>query len=462
MSDLIPISANPEAGFRKQQLGEGFASIASCIFAVCNTMVGGGTVTLPYAFRSAGLIPSIILLFIVGALSRLTIQLLAVMIEKTGIASYDRLGHRSFPKYGSAGVQAVELVNTLGCLSSYLVIMTDQAEGLLDNAGVKDGILHQRWFILVVLILIFALPLSMLRNLDSLRYSNFFSLACLLYTGFLVAIRGVEDVEHHHACSPKLFKWDLGIFAAFPIIALSFTCQINVCQVYRELKNRSPARMSIVSTLSVLTCLCFYLFLGIFGYVQHCGATPGDILKEYPADDRMVQIARLALLISFGFTYPLLCAPCRHAVFSVTSSMFSSDSKKVKQPAPSENTHLVNADTADYAATKARVPLELDDDDEGSHTHLLPYRLHIIITLCIIAVSFLVALAVPNVENIFDLMGAMTAASLAFVMPSLFYLQIVPGHNTRSTKVLFVFGVFAVVACTSAISYNLITTGHPN
>lgn len=96
---------------------------------------------------------------------------------------------------------------------------------------------------------------------------------------------------------PKSF---LSMLQAFPIIIFAFSCQVNVCQIYEELK---PATSSIrdtsddVSTLAllkskqkmmkritrngILLCMSLYLMIGVFGFLDFTTTTADDILINY-------------------------------------------------------------------------------------------------------------------------------------------------------------------------------------
>lgn len=63
--------------------------------------------------------------------------------------------------------------------------------------------------------------------------------------------------------------------------------------------------------------LVFYAAVGVLGYSNFCALTNGDILINYGSEVIPAQVARIAMMVSFVFTYPILCYPCRHALDSI-------------------------------------------------------------------------------------------------------------------------------------------------
>jgi hypothetical protein len=97
---------------------------------------------------------------------------------------------------------------------------------------------------------------------------------------------------------PKSF---VSMLQAFPIIIFAFSCQVNVCQIYEELK---PASSSITDTSDdepnvmtllklkqqmmkqitrngIILCTTLYLLIGVFGFLDFTKTTTDDILINY-------------------------------------------------------------------------------------------------------------------------------------------------------------------------------------
>ena len=57
------------------------------------------------------------------------------------------------------------------------------------------------------------------------------------------------------------------MFTSWSILLYAFSCHPNVLDVYRELKDRSEKRMSVVLKSIIFTANNFYVLVGFFGYV---------------------------------------------------------------------------------------------------------------------------------------------------------------------------------------------------
>ena len=96
---------------------------------------------------------------------------------------------------------------------------------------------------------------------------------------------------------PKSF---VSLLQAFPIIIFAFSCQVNVCQIYEELKPVIPSvrdtsddisnvtiltlkqqMMKRITRNGILLCTSLYLLIGVFGFLDFTTSTTDDILINY-------------------------------------------------------------------------------------------------------------------------------------------------------------------------------------
>jgi len=398
------------------------ASIPFSIFNLTNTMIGGGTVAMPFAFKSAGLGLSLIFMVVILVFSDYTQWLLVrcgTLAGKLG-HTYEDVGRRAYGEIGVKIVQTVEIFNTFGVLCAYLVIIADQSK-VLDEWLSPDFILlrwHSKLF-LVTAVVVAITPLSLLKNISFLSVPSMLSLLAIGMTGLAVMIRGFTHAEKADpaaglpACDIDWFHLDNNMLYALPVVTLGFTSHINLYAVYGSLKNATPGRMSVVSHVSMICAMVFYVGVGTLGYMTFCSETPSDILTGYSSSDNLIQVCRVLMIASFIFSYPLLCFPCRHAVEQVFFK-----GKPFSWPR------------------------------------------WIAITLTIIATTFVVAISVPNVAPLFALVGSITATMLVFVMPPLFYLKLHPDplFSTPSkifAAVVLIVGSLFGTGATAAVIYNI-------
>lgn len=204
------------------------------------------------------------------------------------------------------------LYTTLSC-TSYFVIIGDLLLGICGYFFPGVEILQSRSVVVPCVCVAFIFPLCMMRScrfvpfsllaVDSLRYVSVVSV--LAVVGVVVVIVQ-QFIEYHHVNETvEIMHWSSGFIRMVPVVCVSYNCHYNAPRYYKELKNRSMPRISLVVALSTLIVFLLYLSGSVCGYLQFGNATLGDILKNYPSDALAPALGRLGLLVALIFTFPV-------------------------------------------------------------------------------------------------------------------------------------------------------------
>ncbi|KNC51166.1 solute carrier family 38 member 5 [Thecamonas trahens ATCC 50062] len=386
-------------------------------------MIGGGTVAMvqPFAFKSAGIGLTLIFMLIILVFCDYTQKLLFRSSRIAGKAgrTYEDLGRVAFGERGVKVTQIVEVLNTFGVLIAYQVIIADQSDIL--KRWLSDDFILLRWhsklFLLVAVVAVI-MPVSMARTMKFLAIPSMLSLLAIGITGVAIIVRGIEHAgsatksSQIPSCSVEFFKFETNLLLALPIVTLAFTSHINYLHTTDALKRPTPGRVALVSHTSMILSAVFYIAVGILGYSTFCDSTPSDILVGYSPSDDLIQVSRVLMIISFMFSYPLLCFPCRNAV---TQILFKG--KPFSWPR------------------------------------------HISITLIIVVLTYLVAISVPNLGVVVGFIGSITATALSLTLPTAYYLKIADGPITSADKLpalaVLILGTSFGIAATAASIYNI-------
>lgn len=181
-------------------------------------------------------------------------------------------------------------------------------------------------------------------------------------------------------CTAKLFVISSKSAYAIPTMAFSFLCHTAVLPIYCELDRPSKVRMQRVTNLSIGLSFILYLVSALFGYLTFYARVDSELLQGYDVylpRDILVMTVRLAILLSVLLTVPLIHFPAR----------------------------------------KAAVLLLF-----GARP--FSWLIHCLTTVCILAVVLILAIFVPDIRNVFGVVGSTTSSCLLFVFPGLFYLRI--------------------------------------
>ncbi|XP_047466967.1 probable sodium-coupled neutral amino acid transporter 6 [Mugil cephalus] len=378
------------------------ASFASSVFNLMNAIMGSGILGLAYAMAGTGIIGFCILLILVSSLASYSIHLLLKLCDQTGINSYEDLGGKALQKPGKVLVGIAILIQNIGAMSSYLFILKSELPATISsflsqdntgNAWYEDGRL-----LLIIVALAVVLPLSMLPKIGFLGYTSSIAFFFMLYFAVVVVIKkwSIPCPLPHNVttlsgdfqisnssdseCTPKLFVISSKSAYAIPTMAFSFLCHTAILPIYCELDRPTKVRMQNVANISIGLSFLMYLISALFGYLTFYAHVNSELLLGYDAympRDILVMTVRLAILLSVLLTVPLIHFPARKAVI-----------------------------------------LLLFGDRPFS------WLIHIVSTLIILSMVLLLAIFVPDIRNVFGVVGSTTSSCLLFVFPGIFYLKI--------------------------------------
>ncbi|XP_072127487.1 probable sodium-coupled neutral amino acid transporter 6 isoform X1 [Mobula birostris] len=372
------------------------ASFASSVFNVTHAIMGSGILGLAFAMANTGIIGFCILLLIVAFLAAYSVHLLLELCQQTALTSYEDLGFQAFKTTGKVLVAVAILIQNIGAMSSYLFIVRSELPAAI------AGFLHNHhgtpWYLngqilLIIIVICIILPLALLRKIEFLGYTSGLSILFMVYFTAVVIVKkwfipcplfnGTVDYVHNFSsdeCKPKFFQISYKSAYAIPTMAFSFLCHTSVLPIYCELKRPSKSKMQNVVNIGVTLSFSVYMLSALFGYLTFYGKVDSQLLhtySQYLPHDTLIMSVRLCLLFSVVLTVPLIHFPARKSLMLLCFS-----------------------------------------NRPFSYIH------HIVVTLVIQILIVLLAMYVPNIQNIFGVVGSTTSAALLFIYPGLFYLQI--------------------------------------
>ncbi|XP_056283165.1 probable sodium-coupled neutral amino acid transporter 6 isoform X2 [Pseudoliparis swirei] len=417
------------------------ASFASSVFNLMNAIMGSGILGLAYVMANTGILGFCILLLLVSTLAAYSIHLLLKLCDQTGINSYEELGGRALQKPGKVLVGISIIIQNMGAarlrrrraeaiaplpslaarpsglwpcplgifdhrsMSSYLFILKSELPAAIDSFLNPESIGHA-WYedgrlLLVLVTLCVVLPLSMLPKIGFLSYTSSIAFFFMLYFAIVVVVKkwsipcplphnvttlsGAFKISNSSdsECTPKLFAISSKSGYAIPTMAFSFLCHTAILPIYCELDRPTKARMQNITNISIGLSFLLYLISALFGYLTFYAHVDSELLLGYDAympRDIMVMVVRLAILLAVLLTVPLIHFPARKAAILL---LFGG------RP--------------------------------------FSWLIHIFATLIILGGVLLLAIVVPDIRNVFGVVGSTTSTLLLFVFPGMFYLKLNTG-----------------------------------
>ncbi|XP_052183586.1 amino acid transporter AVT6C-like isoform X2 [Diospyros lotus] len=401
-SPLLPKLNSPEP------LPERRPSVLGAVFNVSTSIIGAGIMSIPATLKVLGVIPAFLSIVLVGILGDVSVEFMMRFTHSGQSKTYAGLMFESFGRFGSVAVQICVMITNLGCLIIYLIIIGDVLSGNQSEESVHVGVL-QEWFgihwwntrvVALLFVLVFImLPLVLFRRVESLRFSSAVSvLLAVVFVGicFVMAISALLEGTTK---SPRLLpQLDNGIsffnlFTAVPVIVTAFTFHFNVHPIGMELGK--PADMAVAVRISLILCAVIYFTVGVFGYLLFGDSIMADILVNFDrSSDSAIgpvlnDMVRLSYALHLMLVFPLLNFSLRG---NLDELLFPT-----KPPLATD--------------TKRFVPL----------------------TLGLLAFTYLLAIAIPNIWYFFQFVGSTSAVCIAFIFPA----SIVLSDNNNNLGLYF-------------------------
>lgn len=324
-------------------LGTEGASSLSSVFTLCNSAIGAGVLSLPYAFSCAGLVGCMLLCLVVAGLEAFTMYVLSKYAERYGgAASYGLLIRRALGRKTAAGLSAVTLAYLWGSCVAYMVIIADTFTSLSRQHLGPEAWASQRALVLLaagLLVLVMCFP----RDLQALERVSFLAVLGFLYTAAAVLVRGTQTAlarppEERWADVP-LFRFDFQALFAISIVVFGFNCHANVVGVFYELEHNPhrlvmplPARPEdyhalgslapkpytfkligmlgvVISAMSII--LVGYSCVGVAGFVAYPASVSSNVLNSFPPGDPWIEAAQAIIGCVVLAHWPLNHNPAR-------------------------------------------------------------------------------------------------------------------------------------------------------
>jgi amino acid permease len=318
------------------------ATLSAAVFSLVSTIIGGGVLSLPYAFRHTGIILGIIYIILIALASNFSIYILISASRRAhffhlennnngngninsnvntrekptiGINSYEELAYTAFGSKARILTLVLMLCLIYLAAMAYLILMRDLLAPLIQfGCGVILTPLQRS--IALWLAVVSILPLCCMRSMNSLRFTSVISVSAMMILAVVICFRSIDRNFVQHKFDSEAILWvNTDISAslyAFPIISVAYLCHFNVLPLHSELQAPSRKRVRTFINWVIILCTTIYTVIGIFGYLFALNLTDGNILNNFHSDDHLITIGRLGLLFTIIFSFPLLILPARN------------------------------------------------------------------------------------------------------------------------------------------------------
>ncbi|KAL9323598.1 hypothetical protein ACSQ67_008455 [Phaseolus vulgaris] len=405
------------------------ASFCGAVFNLSTTIIGAGIMGLPACVKKLGMVPGLLAIILTGLLTEKSIEFMIRNSRAGNLSSYGSLMGDAFGKYGKALVQICVIVNNIGVLIVYMIIIGDVISGTSSggthHSGVLEGWFGVHWWtgrtfvVSFTTVAVFA-PLVSFKRIDSLKFTSALSVG--LAVVFLVIAVGISifKIIIGGIGMPRLFPIItdltsiLELFTVVPVLVTAYICHYNVHSIDNELEDSS--QMHGVVRTSLALCASVYLLTSFFGFLLFGEGTLDDVLANFDTDLGIPLGSVLNDAVRFSYAAHLVL------VFPIVFYGMR-----------------VNLDGLLFPSSR---PLSQDNFRFAS------------ITISVIGVIFLGANFIPSIWDIFQFTGATAAVCVAFIFPAAIILGDRHKIATKKDKILSVFMIVLAVLSNAVAIYS--------
>ncbi|KAL6317425.1 hypothetical protein AAG906_030178 [Vitis piasezkii] len=413
------------------EVGFSGASFSGAVFNLSTTVVGAGIMALPATIKQLGMIPGLIMILLGALLTESSIEMILRFSRASKSSSYSGVVGDAFGGVGRTVLQICVVVNNMGMLIVYMIIIGDVLSGTwldkVHHLGVVEEWFGQHWwstrsFLLLLTTLLVLTPLISFKRVDSLRYTSALSVAlAVVFVAITAGVAIVKLVEGSIGM-PRLLPeivdqasfWKL--FTTVPVLVTAYICHHNIHPIEKELHDQT--QMKPIVRTSLMLCTSVYIATSFFGFLLFGDRTLDDVLANFDGDlgipysSLLNDVVRVSYAIHLMLVFPIVFFSLR---LNLDGLLFP------------------------YA-----IPIAFDS------------RRFFSLTAALMGFIFLGANFVPSIWDAFQFTGATAAVAVGFIFPAAIALRDTHGIATKNDRLVScVMILLAVSASTVAISSDI-------
>ncbi|ORC87342.1 putative amino acid transporter [Trypanosoma theileri] len=397
-----------------------YGGMVSNAFNLASATLGAGIVVLPSGFHNSGIIVAVILLVLCCAFTIYSIRLLALTKDKTGLRSYEEMARGLLGRGVDYFTALLMFVFCFGTCVGYVISVGDLLSPLL-NAPSSPKFLHTdsgKRLIVSAVWFVGMFSLSLPKEINSLRYASVVGVTLIVFFVICMIVHAAtHGLKGGFSSDIRLFNSGIEAINGLSLFIFAFICQVNCFEIYEEMRNPSPRRMTRDSLLSMTGVGILYFLAGFFGYADFGAGASESVLRLYsPQSDVMMAIAYIGMAVKLCVGFAICIQPSRDAVYYVLHWGKTSD---------------------------------------------VPTWRNLLVSGFLALAALILGLFIPNISVVFGFLGGVCGGFLAFIFPALFHMYAgnwslgeVGWMNFIATYLLLISGVIAAVFGTAVTIYG--------
>ncbi|EPB82741.1 hypothetical protein HMPREF1544_10534 [Mucor circinelloides 1006PhL] len=309
--EAVPLTQDDADLLQASKPGYGTRSVLEVSLNIVNATVGSGVIGLPFALLLAGFTTGIAISVFVSILTFFAIYSLILSGQKTQIYDFASLAKLSMGQFGFHMLNLMLFIQSAGSVISYFILVADTIPVLLGLYFPQYPLLADRQLITILVSVFVIFPLNLFRSIGALARWSAFSVLLLPVMILTVLIRAPVYAKDHEA---PVLSVGRDPVAAMGIMSFAFVCSQVAFSNYLSQKNQSLPSWKYSSILSSLMSWGISISFAAIGYLSFGQDVTSNIFSNFPADDNVINVGRLALGLSMVLTVPMAFYPARDAI----------------------------------------------------------------------------------------------------------------------------------------------------
>ncbi|ORX59794.1 hypothetical protein DM01DRAFT_1361798 [Hesseltinella vesiculosa] len=234
--------------------------------------------------------------------------------RKVNVTTFAALAEYTMGRFGFYLLNTMLFIQSAGSCVSYFLLIADTMPILTQLYIPQYPLLHSRQTLTLFISVFLVFPLNLFRSIGALARWSTFSVLLLPVMILTVLIRAPSSIGQHET---PYMRQGQDPLAAIGIMSFAFVCSQVAFSNYLSQRNQNLSAWLGTSYLSSGTSWLISMAFAVVGYVSFGVDANANLFSNFPNDDGIINVGRLALALSMVLTVPMAFYPARDAVQTV-------------------------------------------------------------------------------------------------------------------------------------------------
>ena len=289
-------------------------SLRGSVFAFASISFGSGLLSFPIAIAKTGPVVGLILFILVTLLSYWTLDIFMMAGRKLKKLDFSELVLHTMGNKMRIVADISNITLCLGVIMSYQYIVSVFSFELLKDLFDYDPGTTNSWPKFIQMfgcMVLFQVPLSLLKNVSKLQYASILGSFTLIYTIIVVCIEMPFYLQNyfkdpkHEVSNIWFVKLDWNVLDSVAIFYYGYCAHNGIFQVYQDLSRPSRRRMKKVLNGAVIMEVIMYFFMAMGGFLSEFYDCQDVFIRrpDLPGfNDYFMKVAKILIIVCLHCT----------------------------------------------------------------------------------------------------------------------------------------------------------------